>query len=281
MGNAPGAANVDPYEFTDCWNQGNITARAIVGGIYGATGSSSANNRMLIKGCYNTGNLSLVDAGDGKAVSSSGIGGIGAFLVCQSVVEDCYNTGTISNAKSVYAAGLFGYYKGSSTADTRSRIVRCHNDGKIDAQGNQGGGLIGYFPSQAVMDSCYNTGEITGNFMLGGLVSAVGGNSIISNCWNTGKVHGVNQVGGIASWATSNTSRIVNCWNSADIEAEGLTAGINTASGTAHGWAAGGIVSRASVSIENCYNTVTSPVLPAWVASWASPPVATSTRRPV
>lgn len=255
VGNAPGAANVDPYEFTDCWNEGNITARAIVGGIYAATGSSSANNRMLIKGCYNTGNLSLVDAGDGKAVSSSGIGGIGAYLVCQSVVEDCYNIGTISNAKSVYAAGLFGYYKGSATADTRSRIVRCYNAGKIDAQGNQGGGIIGYFPTQAVMDSCYNTGEITGNFMLGGLVSAVGGNSVISNCWNTGKVHGVNQVGGIASWATSNTSRIVNCWNSADIEAEGLTAGINTASGTAHGWAAGGIVSRATVSIENCYNT--------------------------
>lgn len=255
VGNAPGAANVDPYEFVECWNEGAITARAIVGGIYGATGTSSANNRMIIKGCYNTGSLSLVDAGDGKAVSSSGIGGIGAFLVCHSIVEDCYNTGTLTNAKSVYTGGIFGYYKGSSTADTRSRIVRCHNEGKIDAQGNQGAGIIGYLPSQAEMDSCYNTGEITGNFMVGGLVSAVGGNSIISNCWNTGKVHAVNQVGGIASWATSNTSRIVNCWNSADIEAEGVTAGLNTASGTAHGWAAGGIVSRATVSIENCYNT--------------------------
>ena len=71
-------------------------------------------------------------------------------------IERCYNKANISGNGAVGGiTGLFGYLSGTY-------IKNCYNMGNISgAVGNLVGGIVGYSETDAIIDSCYNTGLIS------------------------------------------------------------------------------------------------------------------------
>lgn len=61
-------------------------------------------------------------------------------------------------------------------------ITQCYNHGQIRSSSNQAAGICGYLQNGASMNSCYNTGIITGSNSTGGIVYSVYKASL-SNCY--------------------------------------------------------------------------------------------------
>ncbi len=77
------------------YNTGNVSGTNQIGGIAGALSGSSS----YIKNSYNTGNVTATD-------STSNVGGIAGNCTTGSLVEYCYNSGTVSGAQ--YVGGIVG-----------------------------------------------------------------------------------------------------------------------------------------------------------------------------
>lgn len=240
------------YVFTDCYNKGNVDAKAAVAGIVANLAKTNAVLNMY--GCYNEGDIT---ASATSATSSSPTAGISCFYTDKSVFEDCWNSGTLMSLKNVYVGGITGYYLGKITEDYGVIIKKCHNTGNIVASGNQGGGIIAYCANYVTVDSCYNTGAIEGGFGLGGIADAVmGANSVISNCWNAGNITtSTYRAGGIYAWG-SNNALVENCFNVGNIASTNESGGYYTTKvPTAD--CIGGIVADGGARIVNCYNAGT------------------------
>lgn len=115
----------------NCWNSGDVTvltnrAGGIVG--YGTT-------QCIIENCFNVGNISSSSTTGGTSISVGyGIGGLAGQS--GATFTNCYNMGTITGPGRV--GGLIGVPCKSIT-----QIVRSYNAGKIVAEADTCGALIG------------------------------------------------------------------------------------------------------------------------------------------
>ncbi len=186
---------------SNCYYTGTVTGNRAVGGVVGYL------NGGTVSGCYNTGAVRVV-AVDGN---NDGIGGVVGYAI-------------------------------SSPAQPASVINSCYNTGTITGTGNQTGGVAGSAISCAITNCC-NTGVISGNKIIGG-IAGYANNCAISRCCNMSAVSGTGEyVGGMAGWAVS--CPIDNCYNTGMIKGDENVGGI-----------AGDAASYGSVSgsIKNCYN---------------------------
>lgn len=127
-------------EITNCYNTGTLIDQAgygYVGGIGGYIGTTT------VKQSFNSAVIQAKRAVMGSAQSAddgdTNTGGLAGYIV-ESVVSDCYNSGTIiKSEKSECVGGLFGYfgarYVSSGSSPTRqegvSTVTNCYNSGQI------------------------------------------------------------------------------------------------------------------------------------------------------
>lgn len=130
---------------TNCYNTGIVSGISeMIGGIAGHT------NAGTISDCYNSG-----------TVISSGqkIGGIVGYSTLASLIEKCYNTGSINISYGLFVGGVIGENFGT--------VANCYNNGSITCNDNftYCGGVIGKNDNYALITNCfYLTGCVTSFF---------------------------------------------------------------------------------------------------------------------
>lgn len=208
---------------------GNITGTQRVAGIASYTYNSKITN------CYNL--AEIESTGDyGYA------GGIVAENYNNSIIEDCYNEGSIIS--NYYAGGIAGY------SGSNASIINCYNKGTIFGK-QKSGGIAGQ--SSAIINKCYNTGRIEGNQYVGGITGDNCWGASLYNSYNLGEVvckaSEINylNVGGVAGTVTY-SSIMYNCYNSGNVTCE---------NDTATSMYIGGLVGycHSGQFVKNCYNT--------------------------
>lgn len=146
---AGGIAGSSSGTIENCRNDGTLRAIApnadgTMGRVGGIVGMS---DRGTIRGCVNTGTISGGISRDPKG--RRGMGGILGVSFDASLIQDCYNTGSIQEEERY----------GSSV--------------------NVAGGIVGDMRdgfTPATIRNCYNVGEITGG-------SSISNEGIVENCW--------------------------------------------------------------------------------------------------
>lgn len=177
----------DTIVIRNCEFHGAITGFLQVGGIAGYT--VAENEKILIEGCVNHGDLSCIEVG--------GMIGRGSFIL-----RNCENYGKIDGNS---AGGMVGHGNGFGI------ITYCTNHESGEVRGECAGGIIGT-AIYTTMSMCVNKAPIIGDkgntTFVGGIA---GGNGAFSNCYNRGdisidlsnNVPGAVQMGGIAGTCSS------------------------------------------------------------------------------
>ena len=113
------------------------------------------------------------------------VGGIVGFN--SGIIRNCYNEGMVSSLynNDNYLGGICGMNGGGT-------ITGCYNKGKVSnaVRGTRAGGICGRSTNKIL--NCYNTGSVTGGYMVGGICgsnasSATSGR--IENCYNIGTIN--------------------------------------------------------------------------------------------
>jgi hypothetical protein len=146
-------------------------------------------NNSIISDCYLTGSIS----------GNNRVGGI-AGQIEDSTISSCYSTGTVTGT--YYSGGIAGYVYSNSV------ISSCYSTGTVTGK-NYDGGIAGKVDSSAIL-TCYSTGDISGEtYYTGGIAGFVDNYSTISNNYATGAVSGNLSAGGIGG--LSSGSAILSC----------------------------------------------------------------------
>jgi len=159
---------------------GFLRAARGVGAIVGKTGSltGSYNNSRtghgtLIENCHNV-NTTII------TTDSKGVGGISGSFWNYPIMRYCSNSGAISATGAYPAGGMAGESEGT--------IEYCVNTGTISSATNNAGGIVGSNKMTiSAINSCYNTGTITGGYA-GGIAGYQVGTS--TSCYSIGSVSG-------------------------------------------------------------------------------------------
>ena len=152
----------------DCWNSGNVTTAACnsIGGVLGRNIGPAADNierAMVLKNCYNTGDVSATAASN---MTVGGVMGFGNVVA----MDSCWNSGAVNSSQYI-AAGVIGQIQNKSELSS--------------------------------VTNCYNTGEITGGNWVGGIVGNANFNQFVDNCWNAGTVKAKNRAAGIVGYSAA------------------------------------------------------------------------------
>lgn len=154
----------NPTSIVNCYNAGNITGSAGVGGIIGD------NNDTLIN-CYNIGKISGIYDIGGIAGDNHG------------KIEYCYNTGNVTG---IVSGDDHENYIGGITGTCFDTVANCFNTGDITGIGtgqSAAGGIVGmpYDLFYCKIYNCYNTGRVTGS-NYSGSISGIK-SSMIEKCY--------------------------------------------------------------------------------------------------
>lgn len=183
----------------NCINEGIIESN------YGEQGGICGSNVYIIKNCENKGEII-------NTCESDNIGGIGGIAGLSSgTIFECYNQANITSEIGSFIGGIAGYMVENTNDDSYECVVeQCYNTGNVSGN-NIIGGIVGRLFSGASIQSCYNIGAITGNNYTGGIAGDTATNSLeLKNSYNKGSIIGNNYVGGIAG---SIRSILENCYN--------------------------------------------------------------------
>lgn len=162
----------------NCRNYGKITSNYNAGGILGFS-SGWQMNSASVTGCENHG----IVYSDGRA------GGITSVCSNTAEIHQSLNTGAVTGNTGAGGIVAMGSYNGL--------VEQCVNTGAITSASGEAGGIAGYSSSE--IDSCYNTGAVSGN-TAGGIVACQFMDQLpnthnfvtskVSNCYTTGTVTG-------------------------------------------------------------------------------------------
>ncbi len=256
-------------------NTGASTANAFAGtfdgaghtisGVYTGTTDVTAANTVTVQGLFGvvTGtvrNLTVSGCITGKIV----VGGVVAHLASGGVVENCTNNavvfadggttpgGAVENG--VSRGGAVGGIVGN--AETGARVSGCLNNETVlcanTKNGGRVGGIVGLADEAGISISCCgNTAAVEGYQYIGGILgySYQLVLSYIDQCFNTGYVRGSSRGSSYAGGITSKFTGEITNCYNRG----NVTVIITTSDKTAH---LGGIVSDLdSGTVTNCYNT--------------------------
>lgn len=97
-------------------------------------------------------------------------------------------------------------------------------------------GIVGN-AGNALVDKCYNTGNVNGVDLIGGITGGLYNGVQLQNCYNTGNVNGDMSAGGIVG--INQHAEVINCYNTGDVK---------------DGYIIGGIAGNNQGKCSNCYN---------------------------
>ena len=145
-------------------------------------------------------------------------------------VNNCVNNADVTIGSMYQAGGIVGYIRSSGAAENTVSIKNCVNNGAIYAGKNSGGGIVG-LSCNTKIESCYNTGAISGVDYVGGIVGNTNGaNSSVINCYNTGSVTATNNsttyVGGIVGLDSYGALIVDSCYNTGKVSGGAKNSGI-------------------------------------------------------
>lgn len=185
-------------DVTNCNNSGNISCNAVnssvyLGGVVGMTSDGTISN------CYNIG--SLKGTGVSKAHSTVDhikVGGVVGEARGKSVVNACYNTGTIESVAISTDAVMVAFAGGvaGNVSDSGTKVFDCYSTGDIEAKHTLevekdgsalAGGAFGAVMNYSSVFNCYSVGDVTaystyGNAKYGG-VSGQAKTGNVSSCY--------------------------------------------------------------------------------------------------
>ena len=169
----------------DCWNSGNIktvgcnAAGGVIGHYLGASGDN-IERALLVKRCYNTGNVTTTASANMIVGGVMGFGNVVAL-------DSCWNSGTVTNANYT-CGGIIGQIQNHSTM---SYITNCYNLGNVKG-GNWVGGIVGNAAFDQPIDNCWNAGTITAKNRFGGIIGYSANGAKINRCFNVGEIVSTN-----------------------------------------------------------------------------------------
>ena len=224
--------------YINCWNSGTITSVTplYAGGLFAYyRGSFSSGNSSTTSNCRNTGD---VVAGGGYG------GGIVAYCYDYTTIDSCSNTGNISGG--CYLGGIVGYLYGDNTSITAS-----YNAGNVTSNSYYAGGLIGYDPTGATINNCFNVGDVattgtdaSAGYGIGGIAGCTAAK--ITRVYNTGTVTGADFVGGIVGYPVKGSVTIANAYSSGHISTPDSVGGniVGVATDNTTYWSSGNSLSK-------------------------------------
>ena len=184
-----------------------------ISGVYYESSNEDYGGGLFGKVEGNVRNIGILDSYfNGSANYLGGICGKN-----EGIIENCYNTGTVSGAGPV--GGICGKNEGT--------IENCYNTGTVSGEMYYIGGICGD-SSLRTIKNCYNTGAVSGSSEVGG-VCGTSDQDTIANCYNIGKVKGSSEVGGVCGYSRLDT--ITNCYYNNEVYA-GTAIGVDN-NGTA------------------------------------------------
>lgn len=119
-----------------------------------------------------------------------------------------------------YPLGIFGYVKTGAAV----KNLGVSGDVTCTASSNaQAGGIAGYLESNAAIENCYSSVNVTSKKHAGGIAGYTTGGSIITNCYASGNITTTSKnecfLGGICGSFYSNTNgaTLTNCYSIGDV----------------------------------------------------------------
>jgi len=190
-----------PLNINLSYSKGTINVQGetsdYIGGFVGTVASTStienSYSKNIINGGrnylgglvgYSSGNVEISNSfstgGNQSITGNSYIGGlIGNFS--RGTIHNSYSTVNVSGSGQ-YIGGLVGY------VSIGSNINNSYSIGSVDGTATAVGGLIGY-SDNGTISSCYSTGTVTGDGIVGGLIGRIYGGSIVSNSYSFSDVY--------------------------------------------------------------------------------------------
>ena len=153
----------------------------------------------------------------GSVAGSDSTGGLVGTL-SKGTITDCTNGAAVNGGK--YTGGVAGF------APLSSSITRCVNTGRISANGQCCGGILGY---GCPVSDCFNAGTVSGTTDVGGIA---GEPDSVKNCGNIGSISGSRNVGGIFGEIVNGTAE--NCYHAGSVS--------GNPAGTIGGYAMGTVI---------------------------------------
>ena len=237
-----GGTTSEYFNFTRCYNTGDVTGSNYVAGLIQ---SGLAYVMMNMTDCWNSGAITATST----TASQSYAAGLSSFYYNYSNYTRCYNTGDVTSNSGNYVGGLFAYYKGTTSSDSvnfGANITGCYNIGGVTSAGDYAAGITAYQFNECIIDSCYNTGDITAANYAAGVTAryySMNKTASIDNCYSAGNISATGKyAGGIVAYCEYQDP-INNCFNTGDVTAS-----------TSH---AGGIAGYGAVAATNTYNAGT------------------------
>ncbi len=164
------------------------------------------------------------------------IGGPWTFKFSGSYDGDGYNIDGLQINREQMDIGLFGNIDDGIIKNLG--VINVNISGKSNT-GALGGNLQG---SNAKVNNCFSTGQVTGSYYVGGLLGNVN-TLIVSNCYSTCVTSGYNYTGGLFGY--SYAGNISNCYSRGNVSRRG---GSSTFLGGFAGYSS-------DATIEYCYST--------------------------
>ena len=261
-------------DILNCENRGKINGTYQIGGIAGDSEGLNENNISHISNCKNYEAIFQTPGEEESTYAQTG--GIVGCNYKYSMIENCYNEGTII-AQCTWQGGIAGVaqyiiqdcvnqgeIKNTATSSVTNiggivgfstgSIYRCYNVANIttvSSSASNVGGIVGHNArtdsgstlNKLMIEKCWNSGEVIGTTCVGGVVGRLGTDSNINSCYNIGNVSGAQRVGGVIGDTTTESGKSENLYNKGTVTAS-----------TNH---VGGIVGILYSILENAYNTGT------------------------
>ncbi len=208
------AADVSAGEFENCVSDVKITITGLTNSNANLGGFTGAASATSFTDCRFEGSITCRYTGSGylgRGYSSYSGGALGGFigLVKYTTLERCVNSGDVTVNKASGVGGIAGRIYASG--DDETRLHECLNTGHISNDVNfvigtgewpAGGigGIVGVTDGMGgslLIDTCYNTGVISGGIIAGGILGGESGSYgkttstgseklVVKNCYNAG-----------------------------------------------------------------------------------------------
>lgn len=231
-----------PSQVKNSWNSGEVYANQYCGGVVASAVAHNAATPFELVGCYNSADL--------KSGAKGYMGGVAGQIKAGAQIVNCHNTGNLTGSSSnmMRLGGVVSDLTSSAAAP--SLIQNCYNTGDIIAWSNSGGVAAGTSGDSLIIVSCFNTGNVTGNYTTATNVGGIVGNGPAEyvDCWNSGTITAMGkQAGGINGTNTSKSLRMTRCVNVGAVSAKTSDAG--------------GMIGLGRATMTDCYNVgaVTAP----------------------
>jgi len=192
-GGSWGAAISNITNYINVTGTGDQTG-GIIGGV---PNSGTQSDNTVISDCINYGTVS----NESTTTSAMNAGGIIGYTVRPILIYNCRNYGDVTIApntattSSSIAGGILGNGSGRNV-----RIIGCSNTGQItnNTSGTSGaaagilgkatGGTAATASAPTILESCYNTGSVKGQQLVGGIVGDFGNYNNLKNCYSVGTI---------------------------------------------------------------------------------------------